>query len=768
MAIAPRKSLAFLFVLGLAACGGGKGDTPQTPQPATREATLHSPYQARIEELISQMTLEEKAAQLTQLSNPGDVTGPMPSDEIAREKREIVTSGTIGSMLNVVGVEDTRAFQKIAVEGSRLGIPIIFGYDVIHGQKTIFPIPLAEAASWDLELIEQSARVAAIEASAQGINWTFAPMIDISRDARWGRVMEGGGEDPYLGLEIAVARVKGFQGDDLSAPDTIAATAKHFAGYGFAESGKDYNTVDVGTVTLHNVILPPFKAAIERANVRTVMNAFNTLNGIPATADDYLQRDILKGEWAFDGFVVSDWGSGIEMVEHGFAEDGRDVARLSIIGGSDMDMESFAYAPHLADLVADGVISEDVIDDAVRRVLRVKFELGLFEDPYRYMNEQREADLLFSDVHRQTARAVADASIVLLKNDENALPLKTDEKIALIGALAADKDTPLGNWRAQGEADSATSVLEAFDASDFTFSYSEGAVVEIGRADFLNEVQVNTTDKSGFADAVQAAQNADKVVIVLGEDAYQSGEGRSRANIGFPGVQQELLELVFAANKNVILVVMSGRPLDLTWADANVPAIIQAWHLGHESGPAILGVLSGETNPSGKLPMTFPRSAGQIPIYYNHLNTGRPGPNNIVFWSHYSDESNAPLFPFGHGLSYTVFQYSELTSSQNGNEITVSVTIQNTGNRAGKEVVQLYIRDRVASISRPVRELKGFQKVSLEPGERKIVNFTLTASELGFYNGDGQFLVESGVFDIFVGGSSTAELAVSIDYAHLR
>ena len=729
---------------------------------------MHSPYQARIEELISQMTLEEKAAQLTQLSNPGDVTGPMPSDEIAREKREIVTSGTIGSMLNVVGVEDTRAFQQIAVEESRLGIPIIFGYDVIHGQKTIFPIPLAEAASWDLELIEQSARVAAIEASAQGINWTFAPMIDISRDARWGRVMEGGGEDPYLGSEIAVARVKGFQGDDLSAHDTIAATAKHFAGYGFAESGKDYNTVDVGTITLHNVILPPFKAAIERANVRTVMNAFNTLNGIPATADDYLQRDILKGEWAFDGFVVSDWGSGIEMVEHGFAEDGRDVARLSIIGGSDMDMESFAYAPHLADLVADGVISEDIIDDAVRRVLQVKFELGLFDDPYRYMSEQREADLLFSDVHRQTAREVADASIVLLKNDENALPLKADEKIALIGALAADKDTPLGNWRAQGEADSATSVLEAFDASGFTFSYSEGAVVEIGRADFLNEVQVNTTDKSGFADAVQAAQDADKVVIVLGEDAYQSGEGRSRANIDFPGVQQELLELVYAANKNVILVVMSGRPLDLTWADANVPAIIQAWHLGHESGPAILGVLSGETNPSGKLPMTFPRSAGQIPIYYNHLNTGRPGPNNIVFWSHYSDESNAPLFPFGHGLSYTVFQYSELTSSQNGNEITASVTIQNTGNRAGKEVVQLYIRDRVASISRPVRELKGFQKVSLEPGERKIVNFTLTASELGFYNGDGEFLVESGVFDIFVGGSSTAELAVSVDYAHLR
>ena len=647
---------------------------------------MHSQYQARIDELISQMTLEEKAAQLTQLSNPGDVTGPMPSDEIAREKREIVTSGTIGSMLNVVGVEDTRAFQKIAVEESRLGIPIIFGYDVIHGQKTIFPIPLAEAASWDLELIEQSARVAAIEASAQGINWTFAPMIDISRDARWGRVMEGGGEDPYLGSEIAVARVKGFQGDDLSAHDTIAATAKHFAGYGFAESGKDYNTVDVGTITLHNVILPPFKAAIERANVRTVMNAFNTLNGIPATADDYLQRDILKGEWAFDGFVVSDWGSGIEMVEHGFAEDGRDVARLSIIGGSDMDMESFAYAPHLADLVADGVISEDIIDDAVRRVLQVKFELGLFDDPYRYMSEQREADLLFSDVHRQTAREVADASIVLLKNDENALPLKADEKIALIGALAADKDTPLGNWRAQGEADSATSVLEAFDASDFTFSYSEGAVVEIGRADFLNEVQVNTTDKSGFADAVQAAQDADKVVIVLGEDAYQSGEGRSRANIDFPGVQQELLELVYAANKNVILVVMSGRPLDLTWADANVPAIIQAWHLGHESGPAILGVLSGETNPSGKLPMTFPRSAGQIPIYYNHLNTGRPGPNNIVFWSHYSDESNAPLFPFGHGLSYTVFQYSELTSSQNGNEITASVTIQNTGNRAGRKL----------------------------------------------------------------------------------
>lgn len=718
----------------------------------------------RIEALIGEMTLEEKAAQLTQFSDPGDVTGPMPKGERDRKKRKLVESGMVGSTLNVLGVEKVRTFQRIAVEESRLGIPMVFAYDVIHGHKTIFPIPLAEAASWDLALIQQSARVAAVEASAQGLNWTFAPMVDISRDARWGRVMEGAGEDPYLGAEIAVARVRGFQGDDLAANDTIAATLKHFAGYGFAESGKDYNAADVGAVTVYNTILPPFREAIERANARTVMNSFNTLNGIPATGDKYLQRGVLKGEWGFDGLIVSDWGSGIEMIEHGFAADERDAARLSMIGGSDMDMESFIYAPYLPELVRDGAVEEAWIDDAVRRVLRIKFELGLFDDPYRYIDEEREAELLFSDEHREISRKVAEASIVLLKNDEALLPLKAGEKIALIGALADDKDSPLGNWRAQGEKGTAVSVREAFIAAGLDFEFAEGAALEIGEAGFPTEVEVNLTDKSGFDKAIEVAGRADKVVLVLGEDAYQSGEGRSRADIGFPGVQQELLEAVYAANRNVVLVVMSGRPLALTWADENVPAIMQAWHLGHESGHAIANVLKGDVNPSGKLPMTFPRSVGQIPIYYNYLNTGRPGPRTEVFWSHYTDESNAPLYPFGYGLSYTEFEYSRLRTRKTEDIVEVSVRVKNTGERDGQEVVQLYLHDKVASVSRPERELKGFRKVSLAAGERKTVTFMLSEKELGFYNGLGEFVVEPGEFDVYVGGSSAATLSAEFKF----
>lgn len=719
----------------------------------------------KIEELLATMSLEEKAGQLTQFSDPGDVTGPTPGEARERRKRELVKSGVIGSTLNVIGAENVRALQKIAVEDSRLGIPMIFGYDVIHGHKTMFPVPLAEAASWDLDLIEQSARVAAIEAAAQGLNWTFAPMVDISRDPRWGRVMEGAGEDPFLGAEIAVARVRGFQGEDLAANDTIAATLKHFAAYGFAEAGKDYNAADVGAVTLFNTILPPFKAALERADARTIMNAFNTLNGVPATGDKYLQRDLLKGEWGFDGFIISDWGSGIEMIEHGFAADELDAARLSMIGGSDMDMESFVYAPYLPDLVRDGEVEEEWLDDAVRRVLRVKFELGLFDDPYRYVDPQREETVLFTSEHREISRKVAEASIVLLKNDNGMLPLKAGEKVALIGALASDKDTPLGNWRAQAEKGSAVSVREAFEEAGLDFEYAEGAAVETGDASFATEVVVNLSDKSGFQDAVDAAAAADKVVLVLGEDALQSGEGRSRADIGLPGVQQALLEEVVAANPSAILAVMSGRPLTLTWADQNVPAIVQAWHLGHEAGYAITDVLTGTVNPSGKLPMTFPRSVGQIPIYYNFLNTGRPGPRKEVFWSHYTDESNAPLYPFGHGLSYTNFEYSRLRTRKKGNGVEVSVRVENMGPREGKEVVQLYIRDRVASVSRPVRELKGFRKISLRSGEQQTVTFLLTGKELGFYDGQGEFVVEPGEFDVFVGGSSSASLTSSFAFS---
>ena len=721
--------------------------------------------QARIEALIAEMTLEEKAAQLTQLSDPGDVTGPPPEGARDQYKRELIKSGTVGSVLNVVGTENIRTLQKIAVEDSRLGIPMVFAYDVIHGHKTMFPLPLAEAASWDMDLIEQSARIAAVEAAAQGLNWTFAPMIDISRDPRWGRVMEGAGEDPFLGEAVAIARVKGFQGKDLTRNDTIAATLKHFAGYGFAEAGKDYNTADVGTVTLHNTILPPFKAALEEANARSVMNSFNILNGIPATADTYLQRDILKDEWAFDGVVVSDWSSGAELVQHGFAAGPKDAARLAMNAGSDLDMESIIYAAHLPALVDDNLVDEALIDDAVARVLRMKVELGLFEDPYRYLDEEREEDRLFTEKHRKISRNIAEASIVLLKNENDVLPLQKGETIALIGALAADKDTPLGNWRARAEKGSAVSVLEAFEEASLNFTYAEGAVLETGDADFLFAVEVNMTDMSGFDDAVAAAKQADKVIIVLGEDAYQSGEGRSRADIGLPGVQQALLEAVYEANKETVLVVMSGRPLILTWADEHVPAIVQAWHLGHEAGHAITDVLTGRVNPSGKLPMTFPRAIGQIPIYYNYHNTGRPGPRPEVFWAHYNDETNKPLYPFGYGLSYTDFEYSNLSVRQKGGDISVSVRVKNTGKRGGREVVQLYIHDRVASISRPNRELKGFKKLALRPGQSKTVRFTLTGKELGFYNPIGEFAVEPGQFDIYVGGSSDAVLAAEIKYS---
>ncbi len=720
--------------------------------------------EARVESLLAQMTLEEKIGQLIQLSNVGDTTGPLPDDETRRRNMELVKAGTLGSMLNVVGVEEVRIVQDYAVNNSRLGIPLIFGFDVVHGHKTSFPIPLGEAASWDLELIEESARIAATEAAAQGLNWTFAPMADISRDPRWGRVMEGAGEDPYLGAEIAVARVRGFQGSDLSRPDTIAATVKHFAGYGFSESGRDYNTVDFSSTTLFNVVLPPFRAAVKRANARTVMNAFNIVNGIPSTGNTFLQREILKGEWGFDGFVVSDWASGLEMINHGFAADEREATRLAMKAGSDMDMESSIYLEHLQDLVESRDVSLELIDDAVRRILHVKYELGLFDDPYRYLDESRETAVLLSPEHLAAARKVAERSIVLLKNDDHLLPLKSGEKVALIGALAADKDSPLGNWRAMSESDSAVSVVDAFEAAGIDFTYAEGAVLEIGSAGFPDPVVVNTEDRSGFAEAVAAARGADKVVIVLGEDARQSGEGRSRTRLGFPGVQQELLEAVTGANPNTILVVMSGRPLVLGWADENLPTIVQAGHLGSESGHALTNVLTGKYNPSGKLPMSFPRSVGQVPVYYNHFNTGRPDEIPDVFWSHFTDEKNTPLYPFGHGLSYTSFAYSDLSAVPEGDACSIEVTVANTGKVAGEEVVQLYIRDRAASVVRPVRELKGFQKILLRPGERKVLRFSLGPDELGFYNGDGEFLVEPGLFDIFVGGVSTADLSTSFSY----
>lgn len=719
----------------------------------------------KVEQLLAKMTLEEKVGQMNQYNGFYDVTGPAPSEGDAKNKYDHLRKGWVGSMLNVSGVAEVREMQRIAVEETRLGIPLIFGLDVIHGHKTLAPIPLAEAASWDLAAIEKSARISAVEASARGINWTFAPMVDISRDARWGRVMEGAGEDPYLGAKIGVARIKGFQGDDLSAHNTIAACAKHFAGYGFAEAGRDYNTVDVGTSTLYNVIFPPFKAAVEN-DVKTVMNSFNILNGIPATANQWLQRDILKGQWGFNGFVISDWGSGFEMIAHGYAKDLAEVAELAANGGSDMDMESYAYVKHLVDLVKAGKVAEFKIDDAVRRILTVKFELGLFDDPYRYCDPKREEEMIYHADHMAAVLDMARKSIVLLKNEGGLLPLSKSQKgIALIGALADDKNSPLGSWRIGSDDNSAVSVREGLESYTNDFKYAKGADVVFGETAFAAPLNINTTDRSGFTEAVRLAKQSEVVVMVLGEHGFHSGEGRSRVNIDLPGVQQELLEAVYQVNKNIVLVLMNGRPLALPWADAHIPAIVEAWQLGTQTGNAIADVLFGTYNPSGKLTMSFPRHVGQCPIYYNHFNTGRPTGGNGVFWSHYTDESNDPLYPFGYGLSYTEFAYDNLqVAVEAGKRVLVTVEVTNVGKRAGEEVSQLYLHDKVASVARPVKELKGFQKYSLESGETKKLEFELTPEELGFYNNQGQFVVEPGAFSVMVGTNSQQGLWAEFEW----
>ena len=741
--------------------------TKETSNSKDNISNSNQTIENKVAQLLSKMTLEEKIGQMNQYNGFWDVTGPTPLTGNAAKKYEHLKKGYVGSMLNVRGVKDVRAVQKIAVEETRLGIPLIIGFDVIHGYKTLSPIPLAEASSWDLEAIKKSAQMAAKESAAAGINWTFAPMVDISRDARWGRVMEGAGEDPYLGSKIAMARVQGFQGDNLSSRQTIAACAKHWAGYGFAEAGRDYNTVDIGTSTLNNIVFPPFKASLD-AGVRTFMNSFNELNGIPTTGSVYLQRDILKGKWGFDGFVVSDWGSLKQMIKHGYAKDQKHAAQLSAIAGSDMDMESYAYVDELANLVREGKVKESLIDDAVTRILRVKFELGLFDDPYKYCDETYERETTGSKEIQNAVLDVAKKSIVLLKNENQVLPLKKEgQHIALIGALAADKTSPLGNWRIAADDNSAVSVLEGLQKyTGNQITYAKGADVIIGKAQFTKELQINTEDKSEFSEAIEVAKKADVVVMVLGEHGFQSGESRSRTDLNLPGVQQELLEVIYKVNKNIVLVLNNGRPLTITWADKHIPAILEAWHLGTQSGNAIAEVLYGDYNPSGKLPMSFPRSVGQVPIYYNYKNTGRPTnpEQNDVFWSHYIDESNDPLYPFGHGLSYTTFSYNNLAINKTTNEtVEVSVEIKNTGNLTGKEVAQLYIQDVFATVTRPVKELKGFKMVELKPNQQKIIKFNLTNKELGFYNNEGEFVLESGEFKVYVGGSSRTVLTSSFN-----
>jgi beta-glucosidase len=720
-----------------------------------QQATFDAELDKKVAVLLKKMTLEEKIGQMNQYNGFWESTGPAPKEGSAKLKYEHLRKGLVGAVLNVTGVDNVRRLQEIAVKESRLGIPMLFGSDVVHGYKTLFPIPLAESASWDLQAIEHSARIAAVEAAAVGINWTFAPMVDISRDARWGRVMEGAGEDPYLGSKIAFHRVKGFQGESLASPTSIAACAKHFAGYGFAESGKDYNTVDIGTYTLYNFVLPPFKAAAD-AGAATFMNSFNILNGIPSTANSFLQRDILKKRWNYKGFVVSDWGSGTEMMDHGFSKDLKDVAKVAANAGSDMDMESYAYITHLKSLVEEGQVNIQVIDEAVSRILRVKYQLGLFDNPYKYCDKQNEKTKLYHPDHLAAALDMAKKSIVLLKNQGGLLPLKKSQKnIAVIGPLAADKNSPLGNWRVGSDDFTAVSLTEALTRSNIAYTYAKGVELVQGNTSFAAPVQVNSRDTTGFGQAIALAKKSEMVIMVLGEHGMQSGEGRSRASLGFPGLQQELLEAVYQVNKNIVLVLMNGRPLSITWADQHIPAIVEAWQLGTTSGTAIAQVLFGDYNPSGKLTMSFPRSVGQVPIYYNHYTTGRPGPKSEVFWSHYNDESNQPLYPFGYGLSYTQFSYTDMQIEEEKNgRLVVKVKLTNTGSLSGEEVVQLYIRDKVASLVRPIKELKGFRKVLLAPGETKEILFEIGDEELGFYDSNGNFIIEPGEFELMVGGNS--------------
>jgi len=726
------------------------------PQPTPPDADV----EARIDALLGQMTLEEKVGQMNQYSSFHDLTGPAPEEERARARLDDLKAGRVGSMLNVLGAEATRAAQKEAVEGSRLGIPLIFGYDVIHGYRTIFPVPLGEAASWDLEAIEASARVAATEAAAAGVHWTFAPMVDICRDARWGRIMEGAGEDPFLGARIAAARVRGFQGASLSDLDSIAACAKHYAAYGLAEGGRDYNTVDISEQTLRNVVLPPFHAA-EEAGVATFMNSFNEIGGVPSTASVHLQREILKGEWGFEGFVVSDWGSIGELVAHGVAADLTQAAQLAVEAGSDMDMEAQAYVSHLVELVESGRVEEARVDDAVRRILRIKFALGLFDDPYRYSDSEREKALLLTEEHLAAARDVARKSIVLLKNEGGILPLEKGGTIAVIGPFAADKNAALGSWRGQAIPDSAVSLVEGIQAavgSDATVLHAEGVPLIAGTQDFGAAPTFVEDDRSGFPAALDVARRADVVVLALGEGAFQSGEARSQADIGLKGLQDELLREVLAVNENVVVVLTAGRPLVITHVAGSAPAILNAWLLGSEAGHAIADVLFGDYNPSGKLPASFPRSVGQIPVYYAHKNTGRPATPGNVFSSRYIDMPNEPLYPFGYGLSYTTFEYSapRLSAAEMtpGGSVEVTATVKNTGERVGTEVVQLYVRDLVGSVTRPVKELKGFRRVTLEPGESKDVSFTLEAPDLAFFTAEGKWEAEPGDFVAFVGPNS--------------
>lgn len=718
----------------------------------------------KVNDLLQQMTIEEKAGQLTQFPDNSPPT------------MKLIREGKVGSLLGVLGVKNTNEAQKAALD-SRLKIPLIFGYDVIHGYRTIFPVPIAEASSFDMNMIEQSERVAAKESTASGIKWTFAPMVDIARDPRWGRIVEGNGEDPYLGSMIAIAKVKGFQGKSMADPESVVACVKHYVAYGAVEGGRDYNTVDISEQLLREVYLPPFHAAVN-AGAGTLMSAFQDLNGISASANHHTLTDILRGEWKFDGFVVSDYNSVHELINHGTAADGAQAALEALTAGVDMDMVDGDYLKSIPQLVSSGKLPVSVVDEAVRRVLRVKFKAGLFDHPYADPN--REKTDIFTPANREVARHMAFESMVLLQNKNELLPLNRKQKIAVIGPLANDKSSQLGPWAANGQAIDAVTPLEAFrqhlgagqvfyakgvDIPPFEKQLGAGVAPAPSTATGVQAIDTETKPAS-IQDAVDAATKADAVVLFVGELAGMTGEASSRSTLTLPGDQMKLIDAVVETKKPVVLVIESGRPLDIRWAPDKVSSIVQTWFLGVESGNAIAHTLLGDASPSGRLPLSWPRSVGEIPTYYNHRNTGRPtAPDR---WkTGYLDQTSGPLYPFGFGLTYTTFgysnlkvEYSTITAETPGvvkiEGLHVSAEIANTGKREGTEVVQLYVRDRIAPTSRPIRELKGFQRVTLAPGEHKQVEFTVDANDLGSYDPQMHWIVPSGTYDVWVAPDSAS------------
>ncbi|OGU83080.1 MAG: glycosyl hydrolase [Ignavibacteria bacterium RBG_16_35_7] len=713
-------------------------------------------YETKIEEFISKMTLDEKIGQLIQRIGV--------NEEIEKSIRE----GKVGSLLfGIHSPEEANRVQKIAVEETRLGIPLLFANDVIHGYQTIFPIPLAEASSWNPELIKKACEIAAFEAASDGTNWTFAPMVDIVRDPRWGRIMEGSGEDPFLGSIISSARVKGFQGDGpangtgLKDKTKIAACSKHYVAYGGAEGGRDYNTVDISERTLHEVYLPPFHSAVN-SGVASIMSAFNDLNGIPASGNYFTLTEILRNEWKWDGVVISDWNSIGELVKHRFAKDKNDAALKGFTAGVDIDMagdtiDGNIYSPNLKNLVEQGLITVEQINKSVRNVLRMKFKLGLFENPYTDIEFFKKNNLEKS-YKDSIALQLAKESIVLLKNENNLLPLKKEIKsIALIGPLADNPEDVMGVWSAAGKPDDVITVLKGI----------ENLIGDNTKINYVKGCNINDNDTSGFNDAIQSAENSDVVILVVGEEREMSGEAASKTDLNIPGIQEELIKRIYETGKPVVVVLMSGRPLTINWVSENISAVIEAWFLGDQTGNAIAEVLFGDYNPSGKLPVTFPRSTGQIPIYYYQKSTGRPFIDKEKYTSRYLDSPNSPLYPFGYGLSYTSFSYKNIKVDKNRIDkddfVIVSADVSNTGKFEGEEVVQLYIQDEVSSVTRPVKELKGFQKIKLKPGETKTINFKLIPYMLSFLDKDMKRVIEPGKFNVMIGGNSIDLISTSFE-----